>query len=127
MRNVLSAVTACVTLILLVSPVLGAKALNKAEAEQLVRGNTAEGVNKWNKKMTWYFDGSGQLRKHDHLGNKGKAAWSISSRGELCYRDKHDQREKCGAIEPRGDGKYDVNIPGGWKWNKGTPGNPYNL
>jgi len=107
--------------------VMAAKGLGQAEAEQLIKGNTVEGTNKWNKQMTWYFDGSGQLRKRDHRGNKSKATWSISKKGELCYLDKHQQREVCGAIVPRGEGKYEVEIPGQWKWNKFSPGNPYNL
>lgn len=106
---------------------MAAKSLSQAEAEQLIKGNTVEGVNRWNKQMTWYFDPSGELRKRDHLGNKGKAKWNIDKKGQLCYQDKHDKNEICGAIVPQGEGAYDVEIPGAWKWKKITPGNPNNL
>jgi len=105
----------------------GAKSLGQAEAEQLVKGSTAEGVNRWNKQMIWYFDASGEVRKKDNRGNKGKAAWNIDKKGQLCYQDKQDRDFKCGPIVPRGEGKYDVDLPAAWKWNKVTPGNPHNL
>jgi hypothetical protein len=37
----------------------GAEALDQAAAEALIKGNTAEGTNQWNKNMTWHFDESG--------------------------------------------------------------------
>ncbi len=77
--------------------------------------------------MTWYFDGSGELRKQDHLGNKGKASWSINKKGELCYQDKQMRSEQCGAIVPSGGGGYNILLEGQWKWEKLTPGNPNNL
>jgi hypothetical protein len=107
--------------------VAGPKGLSQAEAEQLVKGNTAEGTNRWKKNMTWYFDGSGELRKRDHLGNKGRAKWSINKKGELCFQDKHMKSDECAAIVPRAEGGYDVPLEGQWKWNKVTPGNPYKL
>lgn len=103
------------------------KGLNQADAEQLLRGNTAEGENRWKKNMTWYFDPGGVVHSRDQLGNKGKAQWSIDKKGQLCYQGKNDREVICGSIIPRGDGAYDVDIPGAWKWKKLTPGNPYNL
>ena len=103
------------------------KGLSQAEAEQLLKGNTAEGTNKWKKNMIWYFGDFGELKKRDDLGNKGKAKWSINKKGELCYLDKHMKSEECGAIVPRSDGGYDVRLEGEWKWHKVVPGNPHNL
>jgi len=103
------------------------KGLGQAEAEALVKGNTAEGVNRFNKKMTWYFDASGELRKRDDRGNKGKAKWNINKQGHMCFQDKHMKSESCAAIIPRADGGYDVPLDAQWRWNKITPGNPNNL
>lgn len=103
------------------------KALNHEEAEKLVKGNTAEGTNKWKNNMIWYFAENGVLRKRINNSDKGKASWSINKRGELCYQDKHMHEEKCGAIVPQGDGKYEVHLGGEWKWDKVVPGNPHNL
>lgn len=103
------------------------KGLGMAEAEQLVKGNTVEGTNKWKKNMIWYFGDFGELRMRDHLGNKGKAKWSINKKGELCYQDKHMRSERCAAIVPRPDGGYDVLLEAQWKWNKVVPGNPHDL
>jgi len=100
------------------------KGLSQAEAEQLVKGNTAEGTNKWKKNMLWYF---GELRSRDQLGNKGKAKWHIDKKGLMCYQDKHMNKEACAAIIPRPDGGYDVPLEGQWKWNKVVPGNPHDL
>jgi len=126
--NKASAAIGVLAATVLFSTMIGAaKGLGQAEAEQLVKGSTAEGVNKWNKKMIWYFDPSGEVRKKDDRGNKGKAKWNIDKKGQLCYQDKQDRDEKCGPIIPRGEGKYDVDMPGAWKWNKVTPGNPNNL
>jgi hypothetical protein len=103
------------------------KGLSQVEAEQLVKGNTAEGTNRWKKNMTWYFAGSGELRKRDDRGNKGKAKWSINNKGELCFQDKHMKSPECGAIVPRADGGYDVFLEGQWNWKKVAPGNPHKL
>lgn len=103
------------------------KGLSQAEAEQLIKGNTAEGTNKWKKNMTWYFGDFGELRKRDHLGNKSKAKWSIDKKGNFCYQDKHDKVEQCAAIVPRAGGGYDVLLEGQWKWDKVVPGNPHDL
>lgn len=105
----------------------GPEPLKRAEAEQLIKGNTAEGTNRWKKNMTWYFDPSGELRKRDDRGNKGKARWSIDPQGNLCFQDKHMKKELCGDIVPRADGGYDVNLEGRWNWNKVVPGNPHKL
>jgi len=103
------------------------KGLSKAEAETLIKGNTAEGVNRFKKHMTWYFDPAGELRKKDDRGNKGKAKWNINKQGQLCYQDKQMRSENCAAILPRPDGGYDVPFDAQWKWHKITPGNPHNL
>jgi hypothetical protein len=103
------------------------KGLSQAEAEALIKGNTAEGVNRFKKNMIWYFDASGELRKKDDLGNKGKAKWNINKQGKLCYQDKHMKSENCAAILPRADGGYDVPFDAQWNWQKITPGNPHNL
>ena len=66
-----------------------------AEAENLVKGNTIEGVDvKWKKKMIWYFDPGGRLIKKDEHGNKGKGTWSIDKKGQFCFQDKHKKQEK---------------------------------
>ena len=103
------------------------KGLNQAEAEALIKGNTAEGTNKYKKDMIWYFGDFGELRKRDHLGNKGKAKWHIDKKGLLCYQDKHMTTERCEPIIPRADGGYDVHFEADWKWNKILPGNPHGL
>lgn len=103
------------------------KALNKEEAEALVKGNTVEGVNKFKKEMIWYFDPLGELRKRDNLGNKGKEKWWIGKKGEYCHQDKHMKDEKCAPIIPRDDGGYDVPLPNPFVWKKVLPGNPHNL
>ena len=105
----------------------GPKGLSQAEAEQLIKGNTAEGTNRWKKQMIWYFGDFNELRKRDHLGNKGKAKWNINKKGELCFQDKRMKQEECGAIVPRADGGYDVLVEGEWRWNKVVPGNPNDL
>ena len=116
-----------VALVLATAAVAGPKGLSHEEAEELIKGNTAEGTNKWKKKMIWYFGEFGEVRKRDHLGNKGKARWNIDKKGNLCFQDKHMKNEECGAIVPRADGGYDVFLEGQWKWNKVVPGNPHSL
>jgi hypothetical protein len=108
---------------------MGANALTKDEAQKLLNGNTAEGVNtKWDKKMIWYFQEGGTLRKQKSSGQRGKAKWRIDDKGQLCYMDKHmsDMDEKCEPIISRDDGKYDAN-DGKWRFDKVLPGNPHNL
>ncbi|MEJ2362447.1 MAG: hypothetical protein P8Z75_13715 [Gammaproteobacteria bacterium] len=122
--------TTLFTLFFATATMAAPKALNHDEAVKLIKGNTAEGKNvKWNKSMLWYFADSGELRKLDAHGNKGKASWNINEKGELCYQDKHMNQEKCAAILPQEDGKYAVPIGngGGWIWDKIVPGNPHNL
>lgn len=103
------------------------KGLGQAEAEQLIKGNTAEGTNRWKKNMTWFFAPSGVLRKRDDLGNKGRAQWHVNPKGELCFQDKHMKSAECGAIVPRADGGYDVYLEGMWTWTRVSPGNPHKL
>lgn len=108
----------------------GPKELNREDAEKLIKGNTAEGTNRWGKNMVWYFDESGQLKKWNHLGIKGKAdkaEWRLDDKGELCYQDKHMNDEKCVPIISNEDGSYEVPLDAEWKWIKVVPGNPYNL
>ena len=116
-------------LLMLLTPavVAGPAALSQEEAEKLIKGNTVEGTNRWKKNMIWYFGDFGELRKRDHLGNKGKAKWNINKRGELCYQDKHMNKETCAGIVPRADGGYEVGFEAQWKWDKVLPGNPHNL
>jgi len=107
----------------------GANALTKDEAEKLLNGNTAEGVNTmFDKKMIWYFREGGTLNKQNQAGKKGKAKWRIDKKGQLCWMDKHmsDMDEKCEPIIPRADGGYDANN-GKWRFDKVLPGNPHNL
>ncbi|TNF36335.1 MAG: hypothetical protein EP315_04315 [Gammaproteobacteria bacterium] len=104
----------------------GSTELSKEEAEKLITGNTAEGTNKWGKKMIWYFGDFGNMKKQDDRGNKGKAKWSIDEKGRLCYQDKHMNREVCKGIQPV-DGGYEVPFDAEWKWDKVVPGNPHNL
>jgi hypothetical protein len=106
---------------------MGAKALSQAEAEKLIKGNTAEGVNtKWDKKMIWYFNEGGTLRKQKPSGGRGTAEWSIDKKGRLCYQDKHMDDAVCEPIIPRADGGYDAN-DGKWRFDKVLPGNPHSL
>lgn len=128
MNRYVGVVGASVLAALFVSaPLAAPKGLSQAEAETLLKGNTAEGTNRWKKNMIWYFADFGELRKRDHLGNKGKAKWHIDKKGNLCYQDKHDKQEQCAAIVPHGDGSYDVLLQGQWKWDKVVPGNPHGL
>ena len=70
--------TLFMSLVFVSAVVVGSEGLSKGEAEKLIKGNTVEGMNtKWKKKMIWYFHESGQLRKQDEYGNKGKANWRI--------------------------------------------------
>jgi len=104
-----------------------ADALNRAEAEALLNGNTAEGENtKWEKKMIWYFQEGGVLRKLQPSGSKGRAEWSLDKKGQLCYQDKHMNDSKCEPIIRRDDGKYEAN-DGKWRFDKVLPGNPHGL
>ena len=114
------------TVIFATTVVAGSAGLSKEEAEQLITGNTAEGTNKWGKKMIWYFGEFGKLKKLDDRGQKGKAKWSIDDKGRLCYQDKHMNKENCQAIKPV-DGGYEVPFDAEWKWEKVVPGNPHNL
>jgi hypothetical protein len=119
--------TLIISMVFVNAVAVGSEGLSKGEAEKLIKGNTVEGMNtKWNKKMIWYFHESGQLRKQDEHGNKGKANWRIDDKGRLCYSDKHKSEEDCEAIIPDADGGYDV-LDGKWKWNKVVPGNSHNL
>lgn len=104
----------------------GSDGLSKEEAETLIKGNTAEGTNKWGKKMIWYFDEFGNLKKLDDRGQKGKAKWSLDDKGRLCYKDKHMNQEVCKPITPT-KGGYEVPYDAEWKWEKVVPGNPHNL
>lgn len=106
--------------------VAGPDGLGKDDAEKLIKGNTAEGTNKWGKKMIWYFDEFGNLKKLDDRGQKGKAKWSLDDKGRLCYKDKHMNQEKCEPIKPV-NGGYEVPFDAEWKWEKVVPGNPHNL
>jgi len=127
-RNFTLIWAALFTMIFATAALAAPKGLNHDEAEKLIKGNTAEGTNAFKKKMIWYFDEGGVLYKGNEKGRKiGKAEWNINNRGELCYRDKNMNFEKCGAILPLGDGKYDVRLPNPFKWDKVVPGNPHNL
>ena len=58
-----------------------AEALNKDSAENLVAGRKIEWRNVvWKKVMKWYFDPSGELRKRDEYGNKGKGLWHVDDK-----------------------------------------------
>lgn len=105
----------------------GPQALNKDEVEKLIKGNTVEGVDtKWNKKMIWFFNESGKLKKLDDRGQKAKADWNIDSRGYLCITEKGKKLEKCEQVFPHEGGGYAV--PGrNWQWDKITAGNPNKL
>lgn len=101
--------------------------LTREAVNKLISGNTVEGVNvKWDKKMTWYFDSSGQIIKRDAHGNRGKASWKVEANGELCYLDKHRDREMCEPVISNADGSY-TTMDGKWRWDKVLPGNPHGL
>ena len=105
----------------------GSEALNHDEAVQLLQGNTAEGVNtKWDKKMIWYFQEGGTLRKQKPNGKRGRAEWRIDKKGQFCYQDKHMSDETCEPITRRDDGGYDT-MDGRWRLDKILPGNAHNL
>ena len=103
------------------------KELSRDEAEKLIKGNTAEGTNKWGKNMSWYFGDFGKLKKLDDRGQKGKATWSLDQKGRLCYQDKHMNDDVCVPIISNDDGGYELDFEGQWKWEKVVPGNPHNL
>ncbi|MGD9385989.1 MAG: hypothetical protein PVF28_05505, partial [Thioalkalispiraceae bacterium] len=106
---------------------LGAETLSKEEAEKLLNGNTAEGVNtKWDKKMIWYFQEGGTLRKQKPSGKRGRAEWSLDDKGELCHQDKHQDEPVCEPVVRRDDGKYEA-MDGRWRFDKILPGNAHNL
>jgi hypothetical protein len=119
--------TSLLTILLTTNVISAAEALNKEQVEKLLNGNTAEGVNtKWDKKMIWYFQEGGTLRKQKPNGKRGKSEWSINKKGELCYQDKHMSDSVCEPVIQRDDGKYDANA-GKWRFDKVLPGNAHNL
>ena len=94
---------------LLITPVLHAsEALNKDAVENLVKGRKIEGRNVvWKKGMKWNFHPSGELKKRDEYGNKGKGTWYVNDEGKLCSEFKH-VKERCLTVVPRDDGGYDL-------------------
>lgn len=115
------------TMFLLSGLAMGAETLNREQVETLLKGNTAEGVNtQWDKKMIWYFQEGGTLRKQKANGKRGKAEWSIDKDGQLCYQDKHMDEANCEPVIRRDDGKYDANA-GKWRFDKVLPGNAHSL
>lgn len=126
-RHTILLIIPFIMLALTTSVAVGADALTRAEAEKLIKGNTAEGHHtKWNREMIWYFHESGQLRKLKDGRVKGKAEWSLDKKGQLCFQDKHMDEDKCEPIIPGADGGYDAN-DGKWRWEKVVQGNPHNL
>jgi hypothetical protein len=93
----------------LVTPILhAAEALNKDAVESLVTGRKIEGRNVvWEKGMKWNFLPSGELKKRDEYGNKGKGTWFVNDEGKLCHEFKH-VKEHCLSVVPRDDGGYDL-------------------
>lgn len=125
-RNV--AVLAAAVAILFSATALAApKGISKAEAEQLVKGNTAIGSTRFDKTMIWYFDPMGQVRTLDAQNNKGKAKWHIDKQGGMCYQNKHMREERCTPIIKRPNGKYEIHFDAEWRWNSIEPGNPKGL
>ena len=121
--------TCLLTIIFTTSAAMAADALNKEEAEKLIAGNTAEGVNvKFDKKMIWYFAEDGKIHKQLPSGEKKKTkdTWNIDKKGNLCYQDKWMQQPTCGPISRRADGKYEA-VGGNWIFDKVLPGNPHGL
>ena len=116
-----------ITIVFSANTAIGADALSLEEAENLIKGNTAEGVNtKWDKKMIWFFHEGGTLHKQKPSGKRGRAEWSLNKKGELCYQDKHMDEANCEPIIKRDDGKYYAN-DGNWRFDKVLPGNPHGL
>jgi len=111
-----------------------ANPLGKEELEKLIAGNTAEGQNvHWEKGMTWYFHKTGQIKKVDEHGNRGKGSWFINDDGELCVQFKRGG-ERCRIVVPRTDGGYDIygtEYPEAeelkWTFKKVFPGNYHDL
>jgi hypothetical protein len=108
--------------------------LNKEDLEKLIAGNTAEGQNvHWEKGMIWYFHKTGQIKKVDEHGNRGKGSWFINDDGELCIKFKRGG-ERCRTVVPREGGGYDVygtEYPEAeelkWTFEQVLPGNPHDL
>ena len=85
-----------------------AEALNKDSVENLLSDRKIEERNVvWKKGMRWYFHPSGELRKRDEYGNKGKGTWHVDDDGKLCAEFKH-VKERCLSVVPRDDGGYDL-------------------
>lgn len=94
--------------LLVTSVVHAAEALNKDAVESLVTGQKIEGRNVvWKKGMKWNFRPSGELKKRDEYGNKGKGTWYVNDEGKLCSEFKH-VKERCLTVVPRDDGGYDL-------------------
>lgn len=94
--------------LLVTSVVHAAEALNKDSVESLVTGQKIEGRNVvWKKGMKWNFRPSGELKKRDEYGNKGKGTWYVNDEGKLCSEFKH-VKERCLTVVPRDDGGYDL-------------------
>lgn len=120
-------ITSLITVVFSTNVTMAADALTQAEAEKLIKGNTAEGYHtKWDKKRIWYFREDGTIRKLKPSGKKGRGEWSIDKKGQLCYQDKQMDDAVCEPIIPRADGGYDAN-DGKWRFDKIVPGNPHNL
>ena len=116
-----------IALIFISGSAIGAETLNRQQVEELLKGNTAEGVNtKWDKPMIWYFQEGGTLRKQKPNGKRGRADWSIDKNGQLCYQDKHMDEAICDSVLKGDDGKYDANA-GKWRFDKILPGNAHDL
>ena len=110
------------------TPVFG-DVLDQKAAEQLLKGNTAEGVQpKYKRAFKIYFDPSGTYRRLDDLNNRESGSWNVDKRGYLCM-SLVSGTEKCRSIESIGDGAYILKYEGkkSHKLKKIIPGNPNNL
>lgn len=94
--------------LLMATTIYAAEALNKNAVKNLLTDRKIEGRNVvWKKGMRWYFHPSGELRKRDEYGNKGKGIWHVDDRGKLCVEFKLVE-ERCLSVVPRDDGGYDL-------------------
>ena len=116
-----------ITFIFTTNVAMADNVLNQTDAEKLLKGNTAEGVNtKWDRKMIWYFREDGTVIKQNPAGDRFNHTWSIDKKGQLCYKDGRMDWPECHPIIQRTDGKYDAHDKR-WRIDKVLPGNPHNF
>lgn len=109
-------------------PVQAEQAMTADEIKATLSGNTAEGqLLKWGISHQTYFHTSGEFRRVDGNGNKGKGKWYVDNYNHLCFEAR---RSRCRIIKKRDDGGYNMYnrkeelIA---TFDKIVPGNPHDL